>query len=62
MVMGNNSQVQGNVFSNGNITGDNGANITNSVIVAGNGNKVQNVDVGEDLNAHTCADSDIGGT
>jgi Tfp pilus assembly protein PilX len=62
MVMGNNSQVQGNVFSNGNITGQNGANITNSVIIAGNGNKLDNVDIGGDANTHTCADSNIAGT
>lgn len=62
MVMSNNSQVQGNVFSNGTITGGNGAKITNSVIIAGNGNKLQNVDVGGDADVHTCADSDITGT
>lgn len=62
MVMGNNSQVQGNVFSNGTITGGNGANITNSVIIAGNGNKLNNVDVGGDADVHTCADSAITGT
>jgi Tfp pilus assembly protein PilX len=59
MVMGNNSQVKGNVFSNGTITGQNGAKITNSVIIAGNGNKLDNVDVGENADVHTCANSDI---
>jgi Tfp pilus assembly protein PilX len=62
IVMGNNSQVQGNVFSNGTITGGNGANITNSVVIAGNGNKLQNVDVGEDATVHTCIDSIVEGT
>ncbi|MFH1401474.1 MAG: pilus assembly PilX N-terminal domain-containing protein [Parcubacteria group bacterium] len=60
MVMGNGSKVIGNVYSNGNVTG--GGTITNSVIVAGNGNKIQGIDVGEDATVHTCESADITGT
>lgn len=35
LVMGNNSRVNGNVFSNGNIVGSNGAMVTGDAIVAG---------------------------
>ncbi len=59
MVMGNNSRIMGNVFSNGNITG--AGKIDNSVIVAGSGNKIDGLEVGEDAIVHTCVDSDIGG-
>ena len=60
MVMGNGSTVQGNVFSNGNVTG--GGTVTNSITVAGNGHKIQGINVGEDADVHTCDNADIGGT
>jgi len=60
MIMGNGSAVQGNVFSNGNVTG--GGTIANSIIVASNGNKIEDLTVGEDAMVHTCKNSTIGGT
>lgn len=61
MVMGNNARVKGNVFSNGSIVSlsDKGY-IDNSVIVAGSGNKIDGLIVGENAMAHTCVDSSIG--
>lgn len=59
MVMGVNSQVQGNVFSNGSVTG-NGI-ITDSITVAHNGNRIEGLTVGKDANVHTCKNSTIGG-
>ncbi|MFH1423362.1 MAG: hypothetical protein ABIG29_00155 [Candidatus Nealsonbacteria bacterium] len=60
MIMGNGSKVLGNVFSNGSVTG--GGTVTNSIIVAGNGNKIEGIDVGEDATVHTCDNANIGGT
>jgi len=59
MIMGNGSQVLGNVFSNSSVTG--GGTIQNSIIVAGNGNKIDGITVGNDATVHTCKDSNIGG-
>jgi len=59
MIMGNGSQVLGNVFSNGSVTG--GGTIQNSIIVAGNGNKIDGITVGNDATVHTCKDSNIDG-
>ena len=58
--MGNNSRIKGNVFSNGSIIGS--GYIDNSVVVAHNGNKIQNVRVGQDALAYTCEDSTITGS
>ena len=52
MVMGNGSQVKGNVFSNGNITGS--GTIDNDVIVAGNGHSVKDVSVGGNVLTYSC--------
>jgi len=61
IIMGNNSQIQGNVFSNGNVVAPSGrGNISNSVIVANNGNRIEGLNVGENALAHTCKDSTIG--
>lgn len=60
MIMGNGSLVQGNVFSNGSVTG--GGTIANSITVAGNGNKIQGINVGENATVHTCENADITGT
>ncbi|MDP2909920.1 MAG: hypothetical protein Q8N69_02525, partial [bacterium] len=60
MIMGNNSRVKGNVFSNGNISG--GGEIENSVVVSGNGNKISGINVGENALVHSCENADIGGT
>jgi len=63
MEMGNNSRVKGNVFSNGSVIVPTGtAYIDNTIIVAGNGNKIKNLTVGEDAQVHTCEDSTIGGS
>lgn len=59
MIMGNGSVVEGNVFSNGSITG--GGVIQNNVVVAGNGNKIEGITVGENANVHTCKNSRIYG-
>ncbi|KPJ55058.1 hypothetical protein AMJ47_02095 [Parcubacteria bacterium DG_72] len=62
MVMANNARVKGNVFSNGTVVSpaDKGY-IDNTVIVAGAGNKIDGLIVGENAMAHTCVDSTIGG-
>jgi len=60
LTMRNLSQVLGNVFSDGNVTGS-GA-ITNSVIIAGNTHYIDGPSVGEDATVHSCYDSDITGT
>lgn len=62
--MENNSVIYGNVFSNGNVIGS--GTITETVIVAGNGNKIQgtviDLIIGGDAYVHTCEDSNISGT
>ncbi|MAF20929.1 MAG: hypothetical protein CMI55_04690 [Parcubacteria group bacterium] len=64
ILMGNNSQIEGNVFSNGSIlpSGGGTSNITDTVTVAGNGNKIEAVNIGGDAYVHSCKDSDISGT
>lgn len=65
LVMGNNSQIIGNVFSNGDITGS--GSTTNDVIVAGNGHKIQGSSAGNRLKVggnaivYSCKDSKISG-
>lgn len=63
MIMGNNSRIEGNVFSNGNILplGGGTSEITDTVTIAINGNRIDSVDVGGDLYVHSCKDSDITG-
>lgn len=62
MEMGNNSRIQGNVFSNGSVVpakgGDKGY-IDDSIIVARNGNRIEGLIIGEDAWVHTCKDSMI---
>ena len=55
----NQGQVIGNVFSNGTAFG--AGEITGSVTVAGAGNELQDLDVGENAFAYACADADISG-
>ncbi|MCK4454299.1 pilus assembly PilX N-terminal domain-containing protein [Candidatus Parcubacteria bacterium] len=67
MEMRSNSRIKGNVFSNGdvvNLSGEFGANlnITDDIIVANNGKKIEWLWVGENATVHTCSHSDIGGT
>jgi Tfp pilus assembly protein PilX len=65
MLMGNNSRVRGNIYSNGSVIpamgGDKGY-IDETIIVAINGNRIEGLIVGEDAKAHTCKDSQITGT
>lgn len=64
IIMGNNSQIQGNVFSNGSIlpSGGGGGEVINTAIVALNGNIIEKVNIGGDAYAYSCKDSDITGT
>lgn len=57
ITMGNNSVIQGNVFSNGSISG--GGTITNTATVANNGNSISDVDIGENAYTYSCIDADI---
>ena len=54
------SEIDGNVFSNGNVIGP--GKITETVVVAHNGNKIENLIVGKDAHVHTCKNSTISGT
>ncbi|MBU1177355.1 hypothetical protein KKH96_02820 [Patescibacteria group bacterium] len=60
ITMGNNSVIEGNVFSNGNVSG--GGTITNTVTVANNGNGISGVEVGDNAYVYSCSDADIEGT
>jgi hypothetical protein len=59
--MSNSSRIIGNVFSNGNITGSGTATIDNDVVVAGNGNSINGMEVGGDVLAYSCYNSAITG-
>jgi len=61
LVMDNNSRVEGNVFSNGSVTGDSGAVITGSIIVAG-AHTIEEVTVEGDATADECEDAEVLGT
>jgi len=61
MEMGNNARIRGNVFSNGNVIGSNLGYIDDSIIVAHDGNKIQNLDIGGNALVHTCDNSTIDG-
>lgn len=58
--MENNSVIYGNVFSNGSIIG--AGTITETAIIAGNGNKIEGLTIEGDAYVHTCKDSVIFGT
>ena len=62
--LGNNSQIIGNVYSNGSILSSGGGRgeVTDTAIVALNGNKIEKTDVGGDAYAYSCKNSDITGT
>lgn len=53
------SEIKGNVFSNGSIIGS--GSITDTAIVARNGNKIDGLTIGRDARVHTCKDSTITG-
>ncbi|HEA84591.1 MAG TPA: hypothetical protein ENI04_01250 [Candidatus Wildermuthbacteria bacterium] len=62
--MNNNSRVLGNVYSNGSIEGDSGAEITGSAIVAGDGasgNEIEDVSILGDAMAPSFDDCTVGG-
>jgi len=64
MLMGNNSRVRGNIYSNGSVipaVGGNKGYIDETIIVAINGNRIEGLQVGKDAKAHTCKDSQITG-
>lgn len=62
LLMDDNSKVIGNVFSNATAQGSSNSQITGTIWVAQNGNKIKNLNVGGDAYAHTCENSTIGGT
>jgi len=65
MLMGNNSRVKGNIYSNGSVIPSKGGDkgfIDDTVIVARNGNLIEGLEVGKDAKAHSCKDSIIGET
>ena len=60
--MNNNSRIKGNVFSNGSIIGSSQKTyIDNSIIVAKNGNKIQDMWIGQNALAYSCESSSING-
>ncbi len=59
--MDNNSAVVGNVYSNGQILGANGASISNTAISARSNGKIDNVAVGGNGYAHTISNSTVSG-
>ena len=60
ITMGNNSIIEGNVFSNGSISGS--GTITNTVTVATNGNGISDVEVGDNAYVYSCSNADIENT
>ncbi|MCP6719160.1 MAG: hypothetical protein KJI71_02920, partial [Patescibacteria group bacterium] len=56
----NGSEVLGNVFSNGSAVGE--GSITDTVIVAQNGNQIEGLSIGQDAHVYNCKDSTITGT
>lgn len=62
MTMENNSRIKGNVFSNGSVIASAKGYIDYSIIVAGNENKIEKLEVGENATVHSCKDSNISGT
>jgi len=59
IIMGNNSQIIGNVFSNGNISGQ--GEITETAMLANN-SIIEDAEVGGDLYTYSCNNVDIEGT
>ncbi|MDO8529898.1 MAG: hypothetical protein Q7S10_00585 [bacterium] len=57
--MDNGSKIEGNVFSNGDITGS--GTITNNVVVSGNGSKIEGPRVNGSVLAYTCRASVVDG-
>ena len=62
MTMENNSEIYGNVFSNGSVVGKNGrGKIKNTIKVATEESEIKGLIITEDAYAHNCEDCDIGG-
>lgn len=61
LVMDNQSQVVGNLFSNGSITGNSAAIITGTAQIAGTGNKIGDVTVQQDAYADICDHATVTG-
>lgn len=59
VTMGSGSIIQGNTFSNGNVIGD--GSVTDTIIVARNGNRIEGLTIGQDAYVHSCKDSTISG-
>lgn len=59
LIMNNGSRVEGNVVSNGNITGS--GIITNNVVVSGNGNRIEGPRVNGNVLSYTCRMSIVDG-
>jgi Tfp pilus assembly protein PilX len=62
LVMDNNSKVIGNVFVNGDIQGDSGAIVTETITVAGSGSELKDITVEGDAYVDACQDAEIQGT
>ncbi len=64
ILMGTNARIEGNVFSNGSILPSTGGlgQVTDTAVVAINGNKIDSANIGGDAYVHTCKDSNITGT
>jgi len=62
IIMDDNSQIEGNVFSNGNINAGPNTQITGTVRVAKNGNYINGVNIGKDAYVYQCLNSEITGT
>lgn len=60
--MSNTSQIVGNIYSGGNIVGENSARITGTAIVSGASGKIETIVVDGDANAHFIEGSTIGGS
>ena len=60
--MSNTSKIVGNIYSGGEIEGENSAKITGSAIVSGASGKIKNIQIDGDANAHFIEGSTIGGS
>lgn len=59
LTMSSGSEVTGNIFSNGSAVGS--GTVTDTAVVARNGNKIDGLTIGSDAFVHICRDSAIGG-
>ncbi|MEX0877770.1 MAG: hypothetical protein WDZ40_02835 [Candidatus Spechtbacterales bacterium] len=59
--MDDNSEIIGSVYSNGSVDGDSGAIVTGDVIVAVNGNKIKDLEIGGNAEAYELEDCSVDG-